>query len=363
MRKVISIAPGKVILHGEYAVVFDKHAIATTVGLKTTVEIEVGDESNEVSLELKSFDQLFTWPLAKLQTLLFPDSGEGVIELNNDIKELIEKLTSPFQDVASSDAINSANAFLFLLIGISQHHSSSFKEALKVTVDSEFPVGAGLGSSAAFSVSLTGAIFEALKCDTSDKQLISDWSYQCERMFHGKPSGIDNSICTFGGTLLFKQGKILEHLQSPPQLKTLLVYTNVRRNTKALVESVVKRRETFPDVISQIMGAIDSISQSMWTLLKKGQVHPGSLNSLAEMNHSLLTALGAGHSSIDAVVQTAKRHNCIAKLTGAGGGGCVIVHLRPEMTESDITGLQAELEKQDFSCWSVTLGQGGLRIS
>lgn len=123
--------------------------------------------------------------------------------------------------------------------------SSSKFRAVTVTVNSEFPVGAGLGSSAAFSVALTGAVFRAFGGGNEDSQLVSNWAFQCERLFHGKPSGIDNSICTFGGAILFKEGKIVQRLSSAevPQLPVILVYTNVRRNTKVLVESATKRRE------------------------------------------------------------------------------------------------------------------------
>ena len=124
------------------------------------------------------------------------------------------------------------------------HFRSLGDNSIDVTISSEFPVGAGLGSSAAFSVALTGALFVALGHNVDDKQSVSDWAYQCERLFHGKPSGIDNSICTFGGTLLFKQGKVVDKLDSLLNLNALLVYTNVQRNTKVLVGNLINRKET-----------------------------------------------------------------------------------------------------------------------
>lgn len=127
---------------------------------------------------------------------------------------------------------------------------SAKRTAITLSVNSEFPVGAGLGSSAAFSVSLTGALMKLFSCYQGDKQLVSDWAYQCEQIFHGRPSGIDNSICTFGGAILFKNGKVVEHRLDLPQLPIILVHTNVQRNTKVLVESATKRRENVRIFIS-----------------------------------------------------------------------------------------------------------------
>lgn len=140
---------------------------------------------------------------------------------------------------------------------------------MDVFVSSEFPVGAGLGSSAAYSVAIVGALFQAWKPELcQDRQLISRWAYQCEKLFHGKPSGIDNSICTFGGAILFKEGKIVENVDNLENQEIILVYTNVRRNTKILVEQASERREKFPLIISHTMDAIDNISQEVWKSLK-----------------------------------------------------------------------------------------------
>lgn len=136
-------------------------------------------------------------------------------------------------------------------------------------VSSEFPVGAGLGSSAAYSVAIAGALFQALKPEFCQQpEVISSWAYQCEKLFHGKPSGIDNSICTFGGAILFKEGKILDRILDLVNQEIILVYTNVRRNTKILVKQASERREKFPQIISHTMVAIDNVSQEVWKSLK-----------------------------------------------------------------------------------------------
>lgn len=161
---------------------------------------------------------------------------------------------------------------------------------MDVSVDSEFPVGAGLGSSAAFSVSLTGAIFQAVKPELcQDLDLITRWAFQCERMFHGNPSGIDNSICTFGGAILYKDGKIVDRIPHLMNKEMVLVYTNVRRNTKALVQQATERREKFPQLISHTMDAIDSASLEAWKSLKSSSEDDGKVNNFIQQFHSTIS--------------------------------------------------------------------------
>jgi mevalonate kinase len=190
--------------------------------------------------------------------------------------------------------------------------------------------------------------------------MVSDWAYQCERMFHGRPSGIDNSICTFGGAILFKEGKVVEQKLDVPQIPIILVYTNVRRNTKVLVESATRRRENFPKVISGTMDAIDAISRAAWDSLSDPVLNHDRYSLLIDMNQHLLNVLGAGHDSIDQVVRIAKKYGCATKLTGAGGGGCVFILQNPKSTPDEINKLKDELTSSNFNIWPVSLGGSGL---
>lgn len=152
-----------------------------------------------------------------------------------------ETLTGLIPSGLEPSLVQAIRAFLYLYLGLSQ--KAGAWPAVSVEVVSEFPHGAGLGSSAAFSVALTAALIKAVTGDTPDKQTISDWAFRCEHIFHGKPSGIDNSICSYGGAILFQNGQIVETLTEMKRFPALLVNTNVTRNTKLLVESVTRRRE------------------------------------------------------------------------------------------------------------------------
>lgn len=116
---------------------------------------------------------------------------------------------------------------------------------------------AGLGSSAAFSVG-SSTVFHLLRHIQSNQnifvpnlELINNWAFQCEKMFHATPSGIDNAVCTFGGVVKYK--KTVIGSVSIPESRVLLVNTGVGRQTKLLVEAVRKRRDEFPVIIDHIL--------------------------------------------------------------------------------------------------------------
>ena len=113
---------------------------------------------------------------------------------------------------------------------------------MDVKLSSNIPVGAGLGSSSAFSVSLSGALLKCFLGSKPDYGLINQWAFQSERQFHGKPSGIDNNISVAGGTLMFKDNSI-SSINSMRLMEIVLVDTKVKRNTKTLVSATISRRQ------------------------------------------------------------------------------------------------------------------------
>ena len=110
---------------------------------------------------------------------------------------------------------------------------------LYVKLSSELPIGSGFGSSAAFSVSLTGALFKFYGLPIEDRETISDWAFQSERLFHGKPSGIDNTIATFGGCVFYQDG---DKKFTDTAIPLMIADTMVKRDCSKLVANTVFRR-------------------------------------------------------------------------------------------------------------------------
>ena len=188
-------------------------------------------------------------------------------------EDLITKIQHLLSDVEDETNIrNSCIAFLLLYLGISDISFYSDRKPIHVEVTSKLPSGAGLGSSSSYIVCLCKALFTTFNVKIKD-DIFNLWCFEIDKLFHGKPSGVDNTICTFGGAILFAGGNIVEQIDSAElakitDMQVLLVNTKIPRNTKTMVERVAKRKEKFPTIIEPILDSIGSLTSQVWSALK-----------------------------------------------------------------------------------------------
>jgi mevalonate kinase len=229
---------------------------------------------------------------------------------------------------------------------------------------STLPVGAGLGSSAALAVAAASSLLWArdrVDPDTAapdHKQVlarINQWAFAAETLFHGTPSGLDNSVATHGGVMVFqKEPAMMMPLAGASSIRVVIVNTNVPKNTKQLVSKVRSRREKDPAIIQPIIMAMDALARRAASVLSSDD--STALGELVATNHALLNGLGVGHAALDLVVSKSLSHSMPAKLTGAGGGGCAFVLVPPR---ADIGALVEALAPCD--CFETTVGGEGVR--
>lgn len=132
---------------------------------------------------------------------------------------------------------------------------------------------------------------------------------------------------------MFRSGE-LTRIKSSTPLKMLITNTKVGRNTKALVAGVSERASRHPDAMSSVFAAVDYISKEMATIIESPALDDLSVTAkeekieeLMEMNQGLLQCMGVSHASIETVLRTTLKYKLASKLTGAGGGGCVLTLL------------------------------------
>ncbi|KAL2661351.1 hypothetical protein AAZV13_03G196600 [Glycine max] len=256
-----------------------------------------------------------------------------------------------------------------------------FKPAT-VVVTSELPLGSGLGSSASFCVALAAALLaytDSVSLDLKhqgwlsfgekDLELVNKWAFEGEKIIHGKPSGIDNTVSAYGNIISFKSGN-LTHMKSSVPLKMLITNTKVGRNTKALVAGVGERMLRHPDIMAFVFSAVDSISNELTSILKSPTPDELSvtekeekIEELMEMNQGMLQSMGVSHATIETVLRTTLKYKLASKLTGAGGGGCVLTLLPTLLSGTVVDKVVAELESCGFQCFIAGIGGGGVEIS
>jgi hydroxymethylglutaryl-CoA reductase len=274
-----STAAGKVILLGEHAVVYGRHALAVPVPAAVAATVT---------------------PTAEASRILMPDWG-------------IDSGIMP----EDPSGVGPAVLRIRRKLGIDDGD-------FLIRVSSSLPRGMGLGSSAALAVAVTRAFGAALGLDLDD-EAVNAVAFECEKLAHGTPSGVDNTIATFGEALLFRRGKQLEKsmltLEAP--LPIVVACASRAGVTQQQVAGVRARHEQSTAHYESIFDEIDALSVEGADAVKTADFD--RLGRLMNICHGLLAALEVTTPELDAMVGLARAAGAAgAKLTGAGGGGSIV---------------------------------------
>nr|QOI79384.1 mevalonate kinase [Rheum palmatum] len=380
--EVTARAPGKIILSGEHAVVHGSTSVAASINRYTYVTFRLPPSSEcdgLLILHLKDMGLKFSWPIDRIKEAVANFGSHTPLGPKSCPKECVKCLASLVEEQQIPEAnIAIASGIIFFLWLYTCIHG--YRSAT-VTVSSELPLGSGLGSSAAFCISLSGALLaqsssisldprknDWLAFDESELDLVNKWAFEGEKIIHGKPSGIDNTVSTYGHMIKFRSGD-LTRLKSSMPLKMMITNTRVGRNTKALVAGVSERIMRHPDAMTSVFSAVDSISNELVMIIQSTATDEISLTEkeekleeLIEMNQGLLQCMGVSHASIETVLQTTLKYKLSSKLTGAGGGGCVLTLLPTLLSSTVIDKVMAELKSCGFECFTAGIGGNGVEI-
>ena len=274
-------APGKIILFGEHAVVYGRPALAVPV-TQIHADVDVTDSS-----------RAGIWIHA-------PD-----ISLHAELNSL-----------PSDHPIASVIHNLFFSLGISPF------PPLEIKISSTIPVASGLGSGAAVTVALLRALSAFLIHPLSDEQ-INQLTYEIEKLHHGTPSGIDNTVVTYARPVYFVRGQPIETFKVGAPFTLVIADTGVRAPTKESVGDVRKLWELDKLKWEKVFDEIGEIAKSAKEKIENGEWQ--SLGALMDANHALLQQLTVSSPELDRLTESARRSGGSgAKLSGGGRGGNMI---------------------------------------
>ena len=360
--ELVTSAPGKVILFGEHAVVHGVTAIAGSIDLRCyclvspRADDRVGVVFPDCGLDVE-------WPVADV-----PSAPASSVDSAPD-EALLERCAALTASDGSAGA-RAATAFLYLFARLArpEHRGQTF------TVRSALPIGAGLGSSGAFSVCVASALLHTHghlrvgRRSDEDERLVNAWAFVAEKINHGTPSGVDNSVSTHGGAIAFRKtsdGPTLEPLSGFASVRVLLTDTTVPRDTSRLVAHVGARKRAEPEVVDPILAAIQRISDVARTTLLDGggaisrAEQLRTLETLVVENHAHLVSLGVSHPALEAVRAKASTYGLASKLTGAGGGGCAVSLIPDAFPDDRLAQLVREMHADGFRTYEVRVGGPG----
>ncbi|KIH94540.1 mevalonate kinase [Sporothrix brasiliensis 5110] len=389
-------APAKAIVFGEHAAVYHKPAIAAAVSLRSYLLVRTLSKSQRtVTLNFKDIGLHHTWPIDVLpwsrfshpaKKMLYHDRVDALDpDLLDAIRPHAEAVSHDLAEEQRKAHVRSATAFLYLFLSLGAPHSPGFSYTLRSTI----PVGGGLGSSASFCVCLSTALLLQMRAlagphpdqpaNEAEEQIerINRWAFVGELCIHGDPSGVDNTVSSRGKAVRFckhpaGRSPSVTPLAHFPKLRLLLVDTKHPRSTAAQVDKVRQMKTTRPAVVEPALDAIGQLTTSALALVSSpGTFQDDStggdamhqLGSLMRANHALLDALGVSHPRLERVCKLANDADVgWTKLTGAGGGGCTITVLRPDVKEEAVRGLERACAAEGFATYEAILGANGVGV-
>lgn len=305
---VTASAPAKVILFGEHFVVYGEPAIVLAIDKRAYAKVENRNDKRlyirSVNLNLAGYFENGTFKIEQ------GDAKEAKMKFE-PIKLAFERISEKYGE----------------------------KVGLSIEINSTVPVAAGLGSSAAVVAAVTAAIVAFLNVKMS-KEDVFRITYEAEKIVHGTPSGIDPAISTFGGVLLFQMDTGFKPLDVKMDIPLVIGDTGVERSTRIQVEKVREIKEKYPQVVDPIMLAAREIVLKAIDAIKEKDLD--ALGDLMNINHALLYGVGVSDESLEWLVNAARKAGALgAKLTGAGGGGCMIALAKNERLEQILEAIQS----------------------
>jgi len=230
------------------------------------------------------------------------------------------------------------------------------KVAIDIWLGGNLPGFSGLGASAASSVAIARAIAEEFELDLPDEK-INDIAYEAEKAYAGNPSGIDNTAATFGGLIWFKKNlsggsNTIETLSIREPVEIVIGNTGIVANTKAMVAGVGERKKQNPEKYGAIFKQAENLAHKGRKALEAFDLR--KVGDLMNENHRLLQEIEVSCKELDHLVDLAREQGAFgAKLTGGGGGGCMVA-LTPgkDMQEA----VAAAMENEGFKVLRTKIG-------
>jgi mevalonate kinase len=292
---VTASAPGKVYLFGEHAVVYGEPAVPCAIERRAQVTVEERDEGVRVNLQDLTIDGF---------TVEYDSSDDD----------------RPDVDVSDS-LVDAGMGYVNEAIEQARSAADAPDAGFDITVEGDIPLGAGLGSSAAVAVAAIRAATAELGVDL-DAREVAERAYQVEHAVQRGEASRADTFCSAMGGAVRVEGDDCRTVDGVDNLPLVVGYDGGAGDTGALVAGVREVKDRYEFAADTVRAVGDLVRQGERALVE-GDVE--EVGRLMNFNHGLLSALGVSSRSLDSMVWAARDADALgAKLTGAGGGGCIV---------------------------------------
>ena len=308
--KSTASAPGKIILFGEHFVVHGTRAILAAIDKRVTVTSSFTD-NNTIRVN------------SELGMLEIPISSS--YEVKSEFKPFVYLANKM---ISSNQSVN----------------------GLEITIDSDIPIGVGLGSSSACCVAATSSISGLFKELSSEE--ILNLSIEAEKTIFPDTSGADCTVCTYGGMIEYPS---IEKIDNTFDLNLVIANSMIPHNTKNSVKKVNKFKENDEDRFSQLCDLENGLIGEVIVAMKNNDVT--ALGLKMSENQKYLEEIQVSNDTLRDMINSLNEISLGSKITGAGDGGCIIALVKDE----NVNKVPALLGK-DKECFSAKIDTKGVEL-
>ncbi|WP_246904391.1 mevalonate kinase [Gardnerella vaginalis] len=336
----------KVILFGEHSVVYGYSAIALPLkNLRMRATVTGCDLAGE---ETACCETCETATCETCETCSeIPESAESTIPQNFDSLITLSCLDFTGKLSEVPQRFNSVRTAIHAAL----EFSGRVGDSLHVATESDFPPERGLGSSAASAGAVIRAILDYYKIRASEDEIFA-LTQSAERVAHGRSSGLDATATSASWPVHFSSGEF-SRMEINMRAWLILADSGCKGMTRVTVDALRARMDAKPDAVKNQLDELGAIANQAAEDLALGRA--ADMGARMTRAHRILADLGVSTPQLDKLVQTACDYGALgAKLTGGGGGGCVIALAD---TEDAAERVSAAL-RADGACgtWIVDLG-------
>ncbi len=304
-------APGKVILFGEHFVVYGVKAILCAIDKRITVTSEK-TQSKKISIK-SNIDYLELEP------------NKPLSEINSPLKP-----------------------FYFLADKMLQNQNVG----IEINIESDIPLGVGLGSSSACCVAGAASITK-LFGDVS-KEKILELAIEAEKTIFQNTSGADCTVCTYGGIMEYDKKNGFSKIESESNVHLVIANSNIEHSTDTVVKKVKRLQDENEKEFSKLCNNETKLIGEVLELLKENNII--ELGQKINQNQEYLEAIGVSNEKLRDMIQVGQKSSLGAKITGAGGGGCIF-----SLTdEENLNNTMNQFKEKNYECFSVKIDLKGL---
>lgn len=304
-------APGKVILFGEHFVVYGVKAILCAINKRITVTAEKID-SGKISIQSN---------IGNLEL----EPGKSISEINSPLK--------PFYYLADKMLKNE-------------------NTGIKIIVESDIPLGVGLGSSSACCVAGAAAISRLFRKTSNEEILVL--AIEAEKTIFKNTSGADCTVCTYGGIMEYDKENGFHKIESKPNFHLVIANSNIEHSTELVVGKVRQFKEKNEIPFTSLCKKESKLIEEVLELLIENNIE--KLGTKIKENQEYLETIGISNDKLREMIEIGQTESFGAKITGAGGGGCIYALTDESNLERTIN----QFKDKNYDCFSVKIDFKGL---